>query len=338
MTVDEFVWAPVADRTAVAALSARLAADGVPVQGERPLGPLTTFGVGGPAALFVEAVDTETLTRTLTALADTDPDQVPLLVVGRGSNLLVGEGGFPGLAIRLGRGFAWRRQVQNQVEVGAAVSMPQLAAWTATCGLAGLEFAAAIPASVGGSVRMNAGAHGGEIVDRLVAADVADPGQPAVHRVPAAVLRLGYRRSSLPARTVVAGAVFQLRPDQPAAIKVRLDEHRAWRRRTQPLRARSCGSTFTNPPGDSAGRLIDEAGLKGRRYRSAMVSPKHANFIQADAGGSADDVYALIHELRVEVRARLGVELVPELRLIGFANPPGGSGSTSGSGSGRGDR
>ena len=201
--------------------------------------------------------------------------------------------------------------------------MPALAAWVAKEGLAGLEFAAGIPATVGGSVRMNAGAHGGEVAERLVSADVVLPVSGRTVSLGPSDLGFGYRRSSLPPRAVVVAACWALTAEDPATIRARLDELRAWRRRTQPLRERNCGSVFTNPPGDSAGRLVEAAGLKGFRVGGARVSDKHANFVVVDRSGergpaaTAADVRVLIGHVRAIVAAVSGIVLEPEVRLVG---------------------
>ena len=311
------VWQPAADPDAVDAVAQRIASSGVEITRGRPLGPLTTFGVGGAARVFVEPSDLAALGAVLRALAGTTAEEVPLLVLGRGSNMLVADAGFPGIAVRLGRGFSHQNRDGLIVEVGAAVTMPQLAAWSAKLGLAGLEFAAAIPASVGGSVRMNAGAHGGEVAARLRSADLllAETGERVT--ADAGALGLSYRHSELPERSVVIAARWELEPDDPVAIRNRLDEHRRWRRETQPLRARSCGSTFTNPPGDSAGRLIDSAGLKGLRIGGARVSEKHANFIVVDPGTRALDILSVIAAVRRAVVDAGGPLLEPEVRAVG---------------------
>ena len=284
------------------------------VERDVPLGPWTTLGVGGAARVFVEPADPTELAGVLADLGDE-----PLLVLGRGSNLLVADTGWPGVALRLGAGFKWQRRDGTEVEAGGGTSMPALAAWLATEGLSGLEFAAGIPATVGGSVRMNAGAHGGQTADRLLAVTVASPDDPKGAVLDPGTLAFGYRHSELPPRSVVVGARWTLAADEPAAIRARLDELRAWRRSTQPLRQRNCGSVFTNPPGDSAGRLIEAAGLKGRSVGGASVSEKHANFIVVDpATTTAADVVALIRLVRDEVAARGGALLVPEVRLVGF--------------------
>jgi UDP-N-acetylmuramate dehydrogenase len=178
-----------------------------------------------------------------------------------------------------------------------------------------LEFAAGIPATVGGSVRMNAGAHGGDVGSRLVRIDAALGG--AVLDVPAADLGFGYRRSALPSRSIVLAAYWELTNDDPPAIERRLEEIRAWRRTTQPLRERNCGSVFTNPLGVSAGAAVEAAGGKGLRIGGATVSAKHANFITVTPDARAQDVHDLIALVRERVVAAGGPLLIPEVRLLG---------------------
>jgi UDP-N-acetylmuramate dehydrogenase len=305
-------WDPAADPEAVERVGRSL---GAAVSWDRPLGPLTTLKVGGAARVFVEVADADALGTVLTALA-AEPG-VPLLVVGRGSNLLVSDAGFGGVAVRLGAGFKWLRRNGNIVSAGAAEAMPALAAWAGREGLAGLEFAAGVPASVGGSVRMNAGAHGGDVAARLVEAVVAAPEFPAGKAFGADELGFGYRTSALPERSVVTAASFRLDPDDAVAVRARLDELRAWRRRVQPIGERTCGSVFTNPDGDSAGRLVEAAGLKGFAVGGARVSPLHANFIEAAPGASAADVHALIRHMQEAVVASGGPLLEPEVREVG---------------------
>ena len=291
----------------------RLLGCGVQVVENQPIGQWTTLGVGGAARFFVEPRSPSELASVLAAL-----EGLPLLVLGRGSNLLVADSGWPGVALRLGAGFKWQRRSGVAVSAGGGTSMPALAAWLATEGLSGLEFAAGIPATVGGSVRMNAGAHGGQTADALTTVTIASPASPTGADYTPAELSFAYRHSSLPEGAVVVAASWSLREDDPAAIRERLDELRAWRRATQPLRQRNCGSVFTNPPGDSAGRLIEEAGLKGRAVGGASVSEKHANFVVVEPGvATARDVVTLIRLVRDEVAARGGPVLVPEVRLVG---------------------
>jgi len=309
-------WEPTADPVAVRHLSAALAADGVEVEAGRLLGPMTTLKVGGPAAGYVEVAAEVHLQLVLDRLAAYDEAAVPLLVLGRGSNLLVADDGFPGLVLRLGAGFRGLTRAGPEVTAGAAVAMPALAAWVAEQGLAGLELAAGVPATVGGSVRMNAGAHGGEVATLLLRARVVRAGERPTELDPSG-LGLAYRRSALPPRSVVTAATWRLHDDDPAAVRARLDELRAWRRATQPIGERTCGSVFTNPAGDSAGRLVEAAGLKGLRRGGARVSSKHANFIEVDRGAPAADAHALIAEVRTRVHEAAGVWLLPEVCAVG---------------------
>jgi UDP-N-acetylmuramate dehydrogenase len=294
-----------------------------------PLGPLTTYRVGGPAALFLEAADEADLERARAAVSETG---IPVLVVGRGSNLLVADRGFPGLAVVLGQGFAAIDIAGTEARAGGAVSLPVLARRTAAAGLAGLEWAVGVPGSVGGAVRMNAGGHGSDIAATLASARVVDlagggtewPERGGEGRadlegdLPADRLDLGYRRSALGPTSVVVEARFALRPGDREASEREIAEIVRWRREHQPGGS-NAGSVFANPPGDSAGRLVETAGLKGFRRGSAYVSPKHANFVQVDDRGSADDVRALIEEVARLVLERTGVRLELENHLVGFA-------------------
>jgi UDP-N-acetylmuramate dehydrogenase len=314
---------------AAAALAAAAARLGALAERDRPLGPLTTYKVGGPAALFVEVGAPDDLTAVAAAVAATG---VPTLVVGRGSNLLVADAGFRGLAVLLGPAYAEvdipGREVRaggaarQTVRAGGAAPLPVVARQTVLAGLTGFEWAVGVPGSIGGAVRMNAGGHGSDMAATLVAAtlvDLAGGGDGGGRVVPAADLALGYRRSAVGAGDVVVSATLALAPGDRAAGQRTLSEIVAWRRENQPG-GQNAGSVFTNPPGDSAGRLIDAAGCKGLRRGSAEVSAKHANFFQADPGGSADDVVALMAEVRRRVRDHSGVDLVPETRMVGFTD------------------
>ena len=283
------------------------------------LGPLTTYRVGGPAALLVEARDEGDLELVAAAV---HASGVPVLVVGRGSNLLVADTGFPGLALVLGEGFRSIDIDGTSVRAGGWVSLPVLARKTAAAGLTGFEWAVGVPGTVGGGVRMNAGGHGSDISRSLVAARVfdlaAEPGAGG-RRVAATELDLAYRHSAVrPAEVVVEGE-FGLRVGDRRVAEAEIAEIVRWRRENQPGGA-NAGSVFTNPPGDSAGRLVEAAGLKGFRRGSAFVSPKHANFFQVEDGGSAADVVALMQEVARVVEERSGVRLRAEVHLVGF--PP----------------
>ena len=281
---------------------------------DHPIGPLTTYRVGGVAALHLHAESEGDLHLARRAVAATG---IPTLVVGKGSNLLVADRGFDGLAITLGDGFGAIDVRGTVVRAGAAVSLPVLARRTAAAGLTGLEWAVGVPGSVGGALRMNAGGHGAETKDslvryRFVALDGAEDGE-----FPAARLEFAYRHSTVRPADVVVWGEYQLARGDADESAAEIAEIVRWRRENQPG-GQNAGSVFTNPPGDSAGRLIDEAGLKGMRIGSAHVSVKHGNFIQADDGGSADDVWALVQEVRRLVAEHSGVELQPELRTVGF--------------------
>lgn len=281
-----------------------------------PLGPLTTYRVGGPAALLVEARSDADLARVATAVGASG---APVLVVGRGSNLLVADAGFPGIAVVLGEPYAAVVLEGTIVRAGGAAALPVLARRTAAAGLTGLEWAVGVPGSVGGAVRMNAGGHGSDVAATLVEVRVVDLASGHDGVVAAADLALGYRRSALPPTAVVVEATFALERGDAAAAGAEVAEIVTWRREHQPG-GQNAGSVFTNPPGDAAGRLVDEAGCRGLRLGTAAVSTKHANFIQADPGGSADDVAALILEVRRRVARATGISLHPELRMVGF--PP----------------
>jgi len=279
-----------------------------------PLGPLTTYRVGGPAALFLEARDTGDLAAAAQAVHESG---IAVLVVGKGSNLLVADRGFPGLAIVLGEGFARIDVEGTTVRAGGAVALPVLARRTAAAGLTGFEWAVGVPGSLGGAVRMNAGGHGSDMSRCVQAADVFDLASGTHRTLGLDDLDYGYRRSSIAANHVVVSADLALRPGDRSASEAQLAEIVRWRRENQPG-GQNAGSVFTNPVGDSAGRLVEASGLKGFRRGSAHVSPKHANFIQADEGGSADDVLALVREVQQRVEEHTGVRLEPELRLVGF--------------------
>jgi UDP-N-acetylmuramate dehydrogenase len=281
-----------------------------------PLGAITTYRVGGPAALRVTVVDRAELALVARAVAESG---APLLVVGRGSNMLVSDSGFAGVAVLLdAESFGQVEVTGSSVRAGASVALPTLARLTVEAGLAGLEWAVGVPGSVGGAVRMNAGGHGSDTAASLVEAEICDLGdEGSLRTVAAADLHFGYRRSDVTSVQVVTRADFGLAAGDRDRGRAELREIVRWRREHQPG-GQNAGSVFTNPPGDSAGRLVEAAGLRGVRSGSATVSPKHANFIQADPGGSADDVYRLMNQVRRRVEAETGVVLETEVRLIGF--------------------
>jgi UDP-N-acetylmuramate dehydrogenase len=281
---------------------------------------LNTYRVGGPVAVLVRVHDVDALATVADAARRHQPR---LLVIGRGSNLLVSDAGFSGLVIVLEGDFETigaPEQPPQALRAGGAVPLPVLARRAAAGGLAGLEFYVGIPGSVGGAVRMNAGGHGRETVEVLRRAWVLDlldaDAPPTALEREVADLELDYRHSNLRPSEVVTAAEFTVTRDDPAACEARVAEIVRWRREHQPG-GQNAGSVFRNPPGDSAGRLIDAAGLKGLRVGGAVVSEKHANFFQADAGATARDVLDLVAEVQRRVAEASGVELVPELHVVG---------------------
>jgi len=289
---------------------------------DEPIGPRTTYRVGGRAALFVELNDVPAMARVADAVQRTGID---VLVVGKGSNLLVTDAGFPGLALSLGEGFADVMVMGDKVRAGGAASLPVVARQTVREGLTGFEWAVGVPGSVGGAVRMNAGGHGSEMAEVLDCVRLVDLRTGDDPLVPVAELDLNYRHSAVAPHQVVVWAELALAEGDRAKGEAELSEIVAWRRANQPG-GQNAGSVFANPPGDSAGRLIEAAGCKGLRVGSAEVSTKHANFIQADAGGSADDVHALMLEVGRRVEDAFGVRLRAETRLVGFGSSGDGDG------------
>ncbi len=290
------------------------AACGPRLRTDVPLAPLTSFRLGGPASLFLEPQDDDDLRAASDAIG---ASEVSFLVLGKGSNVLVADEGFPGLVLRLGRGFRWVARDGDRLLAGGAIALPALAGVAAQHALDGLAFGVAIPASLGGAVRMNAGAHGSQVGDVIEKIDVHLLGEGRRTSLSQAEAGFGYRRSGLAPDAVVVGATFVLHAGDPARIRAAMDAARDWRRATQPLAEPNCGSVFTNPEGDHAARLIEEAGLKGLRVGGARVSDKHANFIVAGEGATAADVRALIDTIRDAVADRTGVMLLPEVRAVG---------------------
>ncbi|MCZ7571962.1 MAG: UDP-N-acetylmuramate dehydrogenase [Ardenticatenaceae bacterium] len=297
------------------------------LRASEPLARHTSFHVGGPAEWFFRADSAADLGR---AVAVARRLGLPVRVLGGGSNVLVSDAGIRGLVIlNRSRGYTLAEAPDASLtlvaESGAA--LPFLAGQLAREGAAGLEWAVGVPGTVGGAVVQNAGAWGHEIKDSLLWIEVQDPRQSEVsaeaahQRLPAAALDLRYRHSALrdlpPAeRPTIVRAAFRLARDEPAASQARLAAFVTRRTASQP-RAASGGSTFTNPPGDHAGRLIEAAALKGRRIGGAEISRQHANFIVTDAGATASDIQALIELARHEVARQFGVWLEPEIELLG---------------------
>jgi UDP-N-acetylmuramate dehydrogenase len=298
---------------AIERLDALAAERGIPLTADRPLGPLTTLRVGGPAQRFVEAGDRDALIGVLRLARAAG---VPAFVLGNGSDLVVSDRGIGGLVVRNRAKAVEVHDTLLTADAGAPMAM--LVKRCIADGLAGFEWGISIPGTLGGAVWANAGAHGGEMKDVVVSADAWDPDTDAVATLPNADCGFAYRDSRFKhGAEVVLGATLRLGRGEPDAIRALVDVHQAQRRATQPLADQNAGSVFRNPPGDHAGRLIDVAGLKGRRIGSAEVSTLHANFILADREGRAADVRALGDLVRATVARRFGITLEYEIEFVG---------------------
>ncbi|HEV7157741.1 MAG TPA: UDP-N-acetylmuramate dehydrogenase [Caulobacteraceae bacterium] len=290
-----------------------------PVRGrlliDEPLAAFTWFRVGGPADVLFLPADEADLAAFLTSL----PRQIPVTVLGVGSNLIVRDGGLEGVAIRLaGRAFAGVLADGPELSAGAGGLDSALARIAAQAGLAGLEFYAGIPGTIGGALSMNAGCYGAETAEVLVEArGVTREGRAIT--LTTADFGYGYRTSAAPPGIVWTAARYRGRPDAPEAIAGRMARITQSRAASQPIREKTGGSTFKNPPGRSAWKLIDEAGWRGRRLGEAMFSPLHANFMINTGSASAAELEALGERVRADVAARAGVDLEWEIRRIGRA-------------------
>jgi UDP-N-acetylmuramate dehydrogenase len=285
------------------------------------LAHLTTYKLGGPARWLVETASEEEVLAAGTAATAAG---VELLVLGRGSNLVIADTGFDGVVLRLVGDLATvELEPSGEVRAGAGASLPVVARQAAKWGRRGLEFFVGVPGSVGGAVRMNAGCHGRETVDVLLAARVVDTVRGNVGDRPAESLGLGYRNSALGPTEVVVGARFRTEAGTTAESEEEMRQVTRWRRLHQPGGTLNAGSVFANPEGDAAGRIIDHLGLKGFRVGGASVSTKHANFFVVEPGATAQDVHDLVWAVRRRVGEATGVWLRPEVRFAGnFAHSP----------------
>jgi UDP-N-acetylmuramate dehydrogenase len=280
---------------------------------DAPLDKLVWFKSGGPADWLFEPADLDDLTAFLGAL-----DQgTPLMALGLGSNLIVRDGGVPGVVVRLGKPFAAVEVRRDCVlECGGGASGILVASTARDAGIAGLEFLRGIPGTVGGFVRMNGGAYGREVADILVDCDLAMP-DGSVITVPVADLRYTYRHSELPEGAIVVAARFKGTPGDPKAIGAEMDRIAYAREESQPLRSKTGGSTFKNPAGDKAWRLVDAAGCRGLQMGAAQVSEKHANFLINTGDATSADIEGLGEEVRRRVSESLGVTLEWEIQRVG---------------------
>jgi UDP-N-acetylmuramate dehydrogenase len=282
------------------------------VQADAPLGAQTWFRVGGPAEILVRPANPTDLARLLAGL----PGHTPLTVIGAASNLIVRDGGVPGVVVRLARGFGDIAVEPDGVVAGAAALDATVAEHAAAAGLAGLEFLSGIPGSIGGAVAMNAGAYGGDVAGCLDWAEIVTA--QGVQRLPAPAFGFAYRHARLPPAAVIVRARFRAHPGDPAMIAHRMAEIRSSREASQPVRARTGGSTFRNPPDLKAWELIDAAGCRGLRRGGAQVSEKHCNFLLNTGDATAADLEGLGEEVRRRVHAMSGIALEWEIKRIGI--------------------
>jgi UDP-N-acetylmuramate dehydrogenase len=282
--------------------------------GNAMLADITWFRVGGPAQVLFTPTDEADLAYFLGAL----PRDIPVVVVGLGSNLLVRDGGVPGVVVRLGRGFS-RIEVEpgHRLRVGTVVPDAKAARAAADAGIAGLAFYRGVPGSIGGALRMNAGAHGRETREILVEARAVDR-DGKIHVLPLEEMQLTYRHCGVPPDWIFTEALFQGSAGDPAAILEQMEEVAEYREANQPIKERTGGSTFKNPAGSSAWKLIDQAGCRGLRVGGAKVSEMHCNFLINDRNATAEDIERLGETVRVRVRETSGVTLQWEIIRLGL--------------------
>ena len=280
-----------------------------------PLGPLTTYKSGGPARYLTRVEDEESLRLVVESGLATE---MPVLVLGRGSNLVVADEGFAGLVVQLGSGFNRVAVDGTRVEAGGVVPLPRLARATVEAGLTGLEFFVGVPGSVGGAVRQNAGCFGTETKDRLQTADLISLATGQTRSATPGQLELAYRHSNVAPNEVVVSAVFATSPGDKAWGKAEMRRITSWRRDNQPGGTLNAGSVFKNPPHTSAGELIDSLGLKGTRVGDVAVSEKHANFFVAGPNASSAEIAALVDLVKNRVFELSGIKLEPEIQFVGF--------------------
>jgi UDP-N-acetylmuramate dehydrogenase len=289
-----------------------------PVRGslihEAPLKDLVWFRAGGPAEWLFRPADAEDLATFLAAR----PDDLRLSVIGVGSNLLVRDGGIPGVVVRLSSAFGKVEASGTRVRAGAAALDANVARAAAEAGIAGLEFLRGVPGTIGGALKMNAGCYGREIKDIFVEATALDGRGNRITLTPAD-MHFVYRHTSVRDELIFIEAVFEGTVDNPQAIKARMEELSADREASQPIKSKTGGSTFKNPPGHKAWQLIDEAGCRGLRKGDAQVSEKHTNFLINTGEASAAELEALGEEVRKRVREKSGVELEWEIKRVGIA-------------------
>jgi UDP-N-acetylmuramate dehydrogenase len=275
---------------------------------------LVWFRAGGAAEVLFRPADAE----DLAAFLATRPLDVPLTIIGVGSNLLVRDGGVPGVVVRLPAVFGKVEVDGMRIRAGAAALDAAVARKAADAGIAGLEFLRGVPGTIGGALRMNAGCYGSEIKDIFVEATALD-GKGGKHTLSAADMAFAYRKSGVPEDFIFVEAVFEGSKDEPVAVRTRMDELLARREISQPIGAKTGGSTFKNPPGQMAWKLIEEAGCRGLKVGDASVSDVHCNFLINHGSATAAEIEALGEEVRRRVKEQFGVELEWEIKRVGVS-------------------
>ncbi len=283
---------------------------------KEPMARHTSYRIGGPADFFVRADSPSAIRQVMASCAE---EGIPWTVVGRGTNLLVADEGYPGVILPLGRDFKhmscdWGC---HRITTGAAVMLSTVVQEAMRQELTGLEFAVGTPGSVGGAVRMNAGSRD-EWIGSTISSVVLISAEAGIQRISASDIQWGYRCSSLPADAIVAECEISMKESDPFFIRNRMEANLSRRKKSQPLGLPSCGSVFKNPEGASVAKLIEDAGLKGRTVGGAQVSPIHANFIVNTGGAKAQDVCTLMQIVKAEVEREYGITLKPEVRFLGF--------------------
>lgn len=302
----------IATATRLPSLLERLPAVRGRLTAQAPLAGITWFRVGGPAEVAFRPADRDDLVAFLAA----KPADVPVTALGVASNVLIRDGGLPGVVLRLGRDFAAVEPDGSEVTAGAGALDVNVAQAAARAGIGGLEFLVGVPGTIGGALRMNAGAYGRELKDVLVWAEALAP-DGTQHRLEPADLDLGYRHCGVPDDWIFVAARLRGHPDEPDAIARRMGEIQQARAESQPIRSRTGGSTFRNPPGERAWQLVDRAGCRGLRKGGAQVSEKHCNFLINTGTATAADLESLGEEVRRRVREATGIELQWEIKRLG---------------------
>ena len=287
-----------------------------------PLASMTTYKVGGPAEYFCQPVDLSELRDVLSAV---EPD-TQIVVLGRGSNVVIADSGIDGLVIKLGRSFQEAAvSPDGSIVAGGGMPLPKLARFAANAGRDGLGFYVGIPGSVGGAIRMNAGGHGSDTAQVLDHAVVLDARTAEMVRMSPTTLALSYRHSDLTDTDIVVQATFTTSPGDPTMLEDELRMITRWRKDHQPGGTLNAGSVFKNPPDDHAGAIIDRLGLKGERVGSIAVSDVHANFMVAASDATATDIFRFVYKIRAIVREETGIDLEPEIRFLGDFSATGGT-------------